>query len=182
MTVPAPEDTGDAGLQHVQSDDRVLEFTGSVIARSSTFEDGKPRWTELVLWRVRDASGRYVLQRAGQSLVYHRPGGSCNLGTATSARNLTPQALPCPRCHPLPRDVIIMQPGAIACPESPRYTAVVCESPRDVLGHLRLSATTPAQAEGLVASSYSAPAQRLLDEARQTDEGIRQALAFVERL
>lgn len=54
----------EARLERVGAVD--LVFTGEEIAEASSAEPGKPRWTELTLWRTAKA---WVIERRGHSVV-----------------------------------------------------------------------------------------------------------------
>jgi hypothetical protein len=184
MHVPLSEDTvPDGGLVRVQANDRVLEFPGHQIGAASTREmSGKPRWTEMALWRIDDGTGRYVLQRIGRSRIYHRDGGSCHLGSSALATDAPRDARPCPLCSPPHLEVLLMTPESRIALETDHFAATVCDNATDVLHRLRFRADQERLPITSVSGNYSAPAQRILDEASQKDEEIRAALMHVERL
>lgn len=75
-------------MHAVQDGRRTLNFDGDLIAEASSWVEGKPRWTELKLYRT--TGGNYVLSRCGASAlkgetnreraeVCERPGGVVDL-------------------------------------------------------------------------------------------------------
>jgi hypothetical protein len=183
--VRVTDDSGNGpGVVQVRSADRVLQFAGALIASASTsVTHAKPRWTEMALYRVDDGTGRYVIQRVGRSRVYHRLGGPCGAGTAAPISELSDDSVPCDRCSPPVLDVIRTMPWAKAALEQDRFVAVTCDDAAAVLAQLRRAPEYPDHARpSLTDSRFSTPAQRLLDEARLGDPGIRAAALTVERL
>lgn len=110
---------------------RTLQFEGVELGSASSERRGAPRWVEFTLYRTR--AGSYVLSRVGRTLLYHDP--DCLVvarnGLATiPAMALTPGHIPCRDCRPSLADL------AEVCPESPRYRALVSETPEGVLDAL----------------------------------------------
>lgn len=172
--------TGDdpGELLRVRDADRVLEFQGTRIAYVSTESASSPRWTEMNLFHLTDGTDRYVLQTVGRSVVYHGHHSECNSGTAVFMANLPEDAEPCTRCRPptfYPDGDADDRRTAVDL-ESDRYSVYVCALATDVITRLRISRANTAL------DSFSAPAMRLLDHARQVDAGIAAALQVVERL
>jgi hypothetical protein len=52
-------------LYEIQNRDRIIEFTGEVLASASSWKHGKMRWIELTLYRT--AANQYVVQGIGKS-------------------------------------------------------------------------------------------------------------------
>lgn len=160
-----------ANLVRVQDDDHVIEFSGEKVAFATTHWAGKPRWLDIQLWRVTDGSGRYVIQRVGRSLVYHKYNGPCSRGVPFAVTELSHDAVPCSDCAAPPLNIARTIPGGLVMREADHPSAVVCASAADVLASLRLPEI-----------GYSAPAQRLLDTARLNDTAINAAMSAVHRL
>lgn len=140
----------------VRDGDRILEFTGELLAQSTSQRRGNPRWIEFELYRTK--AGSYVLARVGRSVVFH--GHGCELVTQYRLKpgELHPDALPCENCNPgWTEDVLY--------PEKMRYWAQVMEQPRAVLESLMKY-----DADGARYLTYVA--QRLLEGASEVDEKI----------
>lgn len=168
-------------LVTVPNDDEVLEFPGELIATSSTRLDGKNRWTELELYRVTDGSGRYVLHRIGMSALYHRHGNrTCGKGVTRPATALTAESVPCHICTPPLPAVLKALPGAQADIEVAHHGARICADATDVIKRLRWDDASSSGIGG--GTSYSIPAQQLIDEAKYKDEGIYNAMTRVRRI
>jgi hypothetical protein len=175
-----PSQTGDGPSEplRVRDADRVLEFQGTRIAYVSTESASSPRWTEMSLFHLTDGTDRYVLQTVGRSVVYHGHHSECNSGTAVRAFDLPEDAEPCTRCRPPTfQDCEGEVDDSRVDLESDRYSVYVCALATDVIARLRIS-----RANSTALDSFSAPAMRLLDHARQVDAGIAGALQVVERL
>lgn len=173
---------GDGGaLVQLPDGDGRLEFAGEEIARVSQAEPGKPRWVELTLFRVTDGTGRYVLHRVGRSTVYHKEGSSCRRGVLIPASSLPPQSVPCTECRPPARAIAISARSQVQL-EADHYGAAVCATPRDVIDRLRMPPSGSSGPGSMIGTQFSAPAQRLLDAARQQDAQIREELLTVRRL
>jgi hypothetical protein len=166
----------------VPDDSEVLEFSGYVIGQSSTAGPRKFRWVEITLFRVTDGTSRYVLHRVGQSRVFHKIDG-CNRGVPTAALDLRADAVPCMECYPPVRAVAVSVPNLRVSYETAHHGAVVCADAAEVLRRLRMrDPIETAAGRSVIGSNYSAPAQRLLDEARTNDADIDAALTVVRKL
>lgn len=77
---PVVRDDGD-DLVVVEDPAGRRSFHGKLVTRVSTRAGTAPRWTDLELYRVTDAEGGYAIANVGRSVLYHRPGSPCNLGT-----------------------------------------------------------------------------------------------------
>ncbi len=179
MTTSPPTNESSGELLQVRDADRVLEFHGTELAYVSTETAASPRWTEMSLFHLTDGTDRYVLQTVGRSVIYHGHDSACNSGTATRALDLPEDAEPCPRCRPrvFDPDLEAVTDGDTVDLESDRYGVHVCAAAGDVITRLRISRVNAGALD-----SFSAPAMRLLDHARQVDAGIAAALQVVERL
>jgi hypothetical protein len=111
----------------VKSGERTLEFDGKCIAQSSSFKSDSVRWVDFSLYVT--TAGNYILERIGQSDVYH------SLACSVVDRNklsydpddeLTHNHVGCEICLPdRYYDTIVL--------ERPRYFALVTESPDAIL-------------------------------------------------
>jgi hypothetical protein len=170
-------------LVRIWNEDEVLEFSGRLIATATTKQPGKPRWLEMKLHRLTDGTGRYVISRVGRSVVYHRYDGPCNRGVPAPASELVLESVPCAACAAPALDVAKMMAGVPVAKEADHYSATVCDDAQHVLQRLRFNAASSFRDDALPAEiTYSAPAQRLLDEARLRDEVMHATLSTVRRL
>lgn len=168
-----------AELVRVKDDDRVLEFTGGLVAASTTWQPGRARWLELKLYRITDGTGRYVIGRVGKSTVYHRVNGPCNRGAPVPASAVTMESMPCGTCAAPALAILKAMPDGRVSREIDHYSAIVCASAKAVLSRLRLNGDDDNADDS---AGYSAPAQRLLDEATLNDAGIRMARSVIQQL
>lgn len=146
---------------HVKDGDRTLQFNGKLLGKSSSQKRDSVRWIEFSLYRTE--SGSYVLSRVGVSVIYHV--AACHLvkrynlqevqtGSVENPRDL----LPCDQCSPsLAADVIF--------PEKNRHWAQVSDDPSAVLEALYKYDSSGAR-------YLTHVAQRVLEEASQSDHGI----------
>lgn len=143
----------------VRDGDRILEFTGELLAESTSQRRGNNRWIEFELYRTR--AGDYVLARIGCSVVFHAPG--CGLVSQYRLKigEIHPQATPCENCSPGRNEDVLY-------PEKMRYWAQVMKQPSAVL-----EALYKWDAEG--AKYLTHVAQRLLEEAADADPRIAEA-------
>lgn len=175
------------GYVRVRDTKEVLEFQGELVTDSSSDDRNQPRWTELVLYRLTDGSGRYVLQTVGRSVVYHAPSGCVHgdRGVRVKLADLADRYLdeactddvpePCPDCRPLDIEAVDPDDDLEVKMEVDRYAAYECRDVDDFLQRLRLT-------KGKSAGQFSMPALLLLDRARLVDETIALALNQVRRL
>jgi len=145
----------------VKSGNRVLQFEGDLIGRSSSRRPDSIRWVEFKLYKTH-GEGKYILTRVGISLLYHLP--SCSVvkrnNLRESARSgLGQDAVECEECRP---DEINLP---IVCPERPRYWAQVCDAPAAVI-----DALTKYDDAGNRYLTFVA--QRLLEQAAEVDGNI----------
>jgi len=178
---------------------RPVDFTGMLLAAKTTRSSGRPRWTELALYRMADddqqarsspggesayeyPSGAYMLTSLGGSVVYHRASGGCEKGRRCETglvASLDLDAVACEDCWPRKwrwpaegDDPLDLLPGDSCRPERNRPKAVVCAGAEDVEGVLR----DWSGSRKVRASRLSGPAQDLLEEAARADEAIRQLI------
>jgi hypothetical protein len=174
-----------AGLVRVKNDDEVLEFAGEVTATATTKQPGKVRWLDMTLYRVTDGTGRYVIARIGRSLAVHRQHG-CNRGVPVTTAELSPDSVPCQLCGTPELSVLKMMPQGVANREADHHSATVCADAAEMLARLRLrgasSSDDDSSQHGNGGNAYSAPAQRLLDEARLKDPAVEAAASVIRRL
>ena len=111
-------------MHRVQDGRRTLTFDGELLAKSSSQRPRNPRWVEFELYRT--DSGKYVLSRIGQSLVFHGP-VCTTLDRSDGLEIATPHELgvPCEVCEP-------EYPGVVL-PEKIRAWAQVMDAPEGVL-------------------------------------------------
>jgi hypothetical protein len=174
-----------AGLVRVKNDDEVLEFAGEVVATATTRQPGKVRWLDITLYRVTDGTGRYVIARTGRSLAVHRQHG-CNRGVPMPVSELPDDSVPCHICATPELAVLKMMPQGVANREADHHSATVCANATEMLARLRLRGASPSEDDGSLphngGNAYSAPAQRLLDEARLKDPVVEAAASVIRRL
>lgn len=171
------EDTS-TEIIRVKDASRTLEFKGELLGEISTETPDEPRWLEIELYRVTDGTNRYVLHLVGRSVVYHQYKGSCNRGVPASISEFPRDAEPCDKCHPpewadLPDDVKFDL-------EIDRHTTHVCDSPTDVVDHLKVPNRNGRNKTSV--GTLSGPAQRLLDIIAPIDPDIAAVTSTVERL
>lgn len=148
----------------VKDGSRTLQFDGQLIGESSSRHRDSSRWVEFSLYRTEE-SGIYVLSRVGISLIYHYP--ECEVVERNKLRDapaseLRPDAVPCRLCRP---DMVNFP---IVAPEKPRYWAQVCNTADAVV-----KALMKEDDNGSLYLTFVA--QRLLEDASQHDEAIKEA-------
>lgn len=152
-------------MYEVQDGARTLQFSGRLLARSSSRKSDSVRWIEFELYVTE--SGSYILSRIGVSLVFH--GAACALVSKyglqeSNASDLDIDALPCDECDPDESAVLVF-------PEKYRYWAQVSEEPSAVLDALY-------KYDNGGARYLTNVAQRLLEEASRHDTKIAKAYRF----
>jgi hypothetical protein len=143
----------------VRDGSRILQFSGRLLAESSSWRRHSYRWIEFQLYKTEN--GSYVLSRVGLSLIYH--GAACSLIdryglSEVPWKSLGKDAVPCEECDP-------DESAALVFPEKDRYWAQVSEEPSAVLDALY-------KVDDSGARYLTYVAQRLLDEAAEVDTGI----------
>jgi hypothetical protein len=143
----------------VKDGSRTLQFSGKLLAESSSWRRGSYRWIEFKLYKT--DNGSYILSRVGVSLIFH--GAACPLVkryglNETSSSSLSTDATPCEECNPTRSVEMIF-------PEKDRYWAQVSEDPTPVLEALY-------KYDQGGARYLTNVAQRLLEEASDNDRGI----------
>ena len=146
-------------MHEVKDGSRTLQFSGKLLAESSSWRPGTYRWIEFKLYKT--DNGSYILSRIGVSLIFH--GAACPLVkryglTEMPLSALVDDALPCEECRPT-RSV------AIIFPEKHRHWAQVSEEPTPVLDALYKYDQSGAR-------YLTNVAQRLLEDASEIDKGI----------
>lgn len=149
----------------VKDGNETLQLNGTLLASSSSYEAGKPRWVEFQLFRTN--GGQYVISRIGYSLYFHAD--QCALVTRNRLSpvhesELLVAAIPCEKCKPSRIDVRGVYP------ERPRYYASVSEKPSGVVDSLTQRDTNTSKYLTNVAKS-------LLAAASLEDEDIREAFS-----
>lgn len=144
----------------VKDGSRTLQFNGRLLGKSSSWRRGSNRWIEFELYKT--DNGSYVLSRVGVSVIYHA--GACHLVKRYGLQEqLTDNVsatdvVPCDECKPsLLAEVVF--------PEKNRYWAQVSEEPSVVLEALY-------KYDNGGARYLTHVAQRLLEQASETDKGI----------
>jgi hypothetical protein len=146
-------------VYEVKDGSRTLQFSGKLLAESSSWRRGSTRWIEFALYRTEN--GSYVLSRIGVSLMYH--GAACPLIDRYDliegmTENLAKDAFPCNICNPNKTLPIVF-------PEKYRYWAQVSDNPRPVINALY-------KYDFVGARYLTGVAIRLLEEASENDEKI----------
>lgn len=146
-------------MHEVKDGSRTLQFSGKLLAESSSWRQGSYRWIEFKLYKT--DNGSYILSRVGVSLIFH--GAACPLVkryglNEMSSLTLDSDAVPCEQCFPT-RNV------AMIFPEKHRYWAQVSEEPTPVLDALY-------KYDQGGARYLTNVAQRLLEDASDIDKGI----------
>ena len=62
-------------MHEVKDGSRTLQFSGKLLAESSSWRQGSYRWIEFKLYKT--DNGSYILSRVGVSLIFH--GAACPL-------------------------------------------------------------------------------------------------------
>lgn len=146
-------------MYEVKDGSRTLQFSGRLLAESSSWRRGATRWIEFKLYKTEN--GSYVLSRIGVSLVFH--GAACPLVkrynlVESPATKLLEDATPCDDCKPsfdLP----------VIFPEKYRHWAQVSDDPEAVLEALY-------KYDQGGARYLTNVAQRLLEDASNQDDRI----------
>jgi hypothetical protein len=144
-------------MLEVRDGARTLQFSGSLLGKSTSKRGDSIRWIEFELYRT--DSGSYILSRIGVSLVFH--GAACALvkryGLSEIAFDkLNKKAIPCPECDP-------SEEAELVFPEKYRHWAQVSEEPGAVLDALY-------KYDDNGARYLTNVAQRLLEEASKNDD------------
>lgn len=173
MTSAANAEVTDSGpLIKIPTGGQPFQFAGELISDKSTERREVQRWTELRLYRTLDGTGRYVLVSIGRSVRYHTHNSPCGQGTETHSNSFPLDAEPCPRCRP-DRDWQ-SNPGLYHM-ETDNYTPIVCQDAFEVIDSLGEDVNRKAK-RGTPNKILSSPAQQLLKQAAEKDEGIARAL------
>jgi hypothetical protein len=146
-------------MYYVKDGSRTLQFTGSLLGKSSSYRRGSTRWIEFELYKTE--SGSYILSRVGVSLIFH--GAACPLVKRYGLQEASPDlleksALPCEECSPT-------EEADLVFPEKHRYWAQVSEEADAVLDALY-------KYDQGGARYLTNVAQRLLEDASEKDKAI----------
>lgn len=146
-------------MYEVKDGSRILQFSGQLLAESSSQRGDSTRWIEFKLYRTEN--GKYILSRIGVSLVFHA--STCPLvkryGLAEAhPTDLKNSALPCEECLP-ERDLPLL------FPEKDRTWAQVSDDAGPVLDALYKYDQNGAR-------YLTHVAQRLLEQAAEDDAQI----------
>jgi hypothetical protein len=145
----------------VKDGDRILQFNGKLLGKSTSWRNDSLRWIEFKLYKTE--SGSYVLSRVGVSVVYHT--AACHLvkryvlnEVMTGEIDDPKRLVPCEVCNPSLSAFVIF-------PEKDRNWAQVSDDPNAVLEALYKYDESGAR-------YLTHVAQRLLDHAAGIDKGI----------
>lgn len=163
-----------------------VTFQGYLIREvESRIEEWQIRFTILRLYKVTDPElqYKYLISSLGRSVVYHKPGSQCNLGTAHTAVQL--EGLPyfdelqeCRRCRP--KAVEFLLDNEVVDLETDRVNPLKkCMDAHEAWLKLHEERINH---DGERELYLSAPAERLLRQAAQADEGIKAELERVDEL
>lgn len=147
-------------MYSVRDGDRILQFNGRLLAKSTSERPQAFRWIEFELYKTE--SGSYILSRTGVSLIFH--GAACPMVkkyklTESPAYELKPKAVACQDCSPdLSLDLVF--------PEKYRHWAMVTTDPSAVLDSLYK------YDEETDTFYLTSVAQRLIVEASRVDSDI----------
>lgn len=146
----------------VRDGNRVYQFEGELLAKSSSEQPDIHRWVEFELYRTK--TGTYVLSRIGQTRLFHALDCAVvrrNNLKPSGAEMLGPDNIPCDDCDP---DNYATE-FAI---EQPRHFALVSEEPEGVLDALY-------KYDGAGARYLTKVAERLLEDALDKDARLKEA-------
>ena len=142
---------------------RTLQFTGTLLGKSSSYRKDSLRWIEFELYKTEN--GSYVLSRVGISVIYHC--AACHLVKRYGLQEVSiddvdkerlQQFVPCDVCNPsFEADMIF--------PEKNRHWAQVSDDPNAVLEALY-------KYDNGGARYLTNVAQRLLEQAAAVDKNI----------
>lgn len=123
-----PVRTADRLTQHrIRNGNHIYAFQARVLAAATSRRPGHPRWTELVIYQLKN--GTYMVSRIGRSQIAHDPG--CNRVTSKMVPYLEAgeeariHRVPCPECFPRVGDA--MDPQTVL--EASRFTALQAPDP-----------------------------------------------------
>jgi hypothetical protein len=146
-------------MLEVRDGDRVLQFNGQLLAKSSSQRRNAYRWIEFELYKTE--SGSYILSRVGVSLIFH--GAACTLVSKYGLQerpgaDLRTGAIPCEECGPdYDLDLVF--------PEKYRNWAQISDKAEAVLDALY-------KFDDNGARYLTGVAKRLLEDASKVDTGV----------
>jgi hypothetical protein len=152
--------------QRVYGPLRPLEFNGKLLSSASTERPSESvRWTILALYLKDD--GSYLLQKVGESVVFHRLDSTCSRRAQFSLLNDLPDKYePCDVCWP---DDDVQMPNAVLA-EQADFGIITCPTPEAV--EKALTRKRKDRITGMEESYLSYPAKTILYEAAKVDTGI----------
>lgn len=160
----------------VRKDLGVFDFTGRLLAQSSTYDKNTnfENWIELRLYRITKGpnTGIFVFSKNGCSNVYHRVDGDCDRGKVTPVKSVPSHGRACRKCKPLPH------PGTMVRMEQPLPHAYPCSTVEEIIGHMR----TPRTAYATAAGDISRVGMSLLYEAAAHDADILHVMSASESI
>lgn len=115
-----------------------VEFSGKRLGSASTEKDDSVRWTEIHLYLT--DGGNYVIERLGQSLVYHLTKTECDKGTGmlVKGKHIHQESEPCDRCRPLTPEDEGFDPEQVFTHEKMLSSVEVVEQPEDLQNALSM--------------------------------------------
>jgi hypothetical protein len=138
---------------------RVIKFSGQILASVSSEDENSLRWSEFTLYKTQ--ANKYILHRIGRSRVYHTLW--CHRGlepTPTTA--ITEDWVPCSKCKPnLINDSMI-------CPEKTRNKVIITPTAESIITALYMKDENDV-------FYLTNTAKDLLEEASENDEDIKKA-------
>lgn len=150
---------------------RPLDFQGRLLASASTERSDSTRWTILALYRTDAPGHQYILQKIGESVVFHKLGSTCSRRAQFSMLDdLSEQAEPCETCWP---DDTVRMPNAVLM-EQADYGIVKCPNPEAV--EKALTRRRKDRDTGMEESYLSYPARQILYGAARVDDGIAELI------
>lgn len=146
-------------MYEVKDGARTLQFSGKLLAKSSSWRRDSTRWIEFELYCT--DSGSYILSRIGVSLIFH--GAACSLVSKYGLQekpghDLRNGAVPCEECQPdFDLDLVF--------PEKYRHWAQISDKADAVLDALY-------KFDDNGARYLTGVAKRLLEDASKVDSGV----------
>lgn len=149
-------------MLNVRDGQRILQFEGQLLGKSSSYRRDAMRWIEFYLYKT-DEGQQYILSRIGYSKLYHLP--ECEISVRSrldeSPRDeIESDDHPCETCEPDLSDFPFVSF------EREKYWARVFSTPEDVISGLMKK---DVKSGNLYMTSV---ARRLLEDAGQYDDDI----------
>lgn len=140
---------------------REYSFEGELIGKGSTEHNGRPRWSEVELYRT--PTGQYVLVKSGRSKLFHSS-RSCSGIHAKQIKNgqrKLIEGVPCLKCGPADRETTYFK-------ENDLVTVVISKSAHGVVESAHLE-----DEDNVVFLPNIA--RTMLEQASRNDTAIREA-------